>query len=163
MIFLTDHLILDAICDKVASNNFGLFVGWSIGSRDAVVSTLAVQLGNAPFDIDFFVEELIQLGWLTNETRIPHFYSSQQNEHLAVTPEGWLQWNHFDGTYLDEQGFSNSDEWIAAEPFLNHQYSGVEIFVSPPPSLPTPKKKQRSILDHWLPSIDEPTGNEGMD
>jgi hypothetical protein len=163
MIFLTDHLILDAICDKVASNNFGLFVGWSIGSRDAVASTLAVQFRQSILDIDFFVEELIQLGWLTNKTRIPPFYSNQEQEQLAVTPAGWLQWNHFDGTYLDEQGFSNSDEWIAAEPFLNHQYSGVEIFVSPSQSLPTQKKKQKSILDDWHPSVDETTGNEGMD
>jgi hypothetical protein len=159
MLLLKPQMFLDAICNEVGTHNYSLFVGWSIGQRDAVSTRLAEQFGCDLMTIDFELQELIDQGWLTPNTQIPDFYSGQDVEHLAITHDGWLQWTHFDGTYLDDLGFATVEEWRTDGIHNTPKLSCVEVFAFE--TTPTPKQiAGRSIYMPWSCSMDETTDSE---
>jgi hypothetical protein len=163
MLLLNPQMLLDAICNEVGTHNYSLFVGWSIGQRDAVLTKVVEQFGSFPMEIHFELQKLIDQGWLTPDTQIPDFYSGQDVEHLAITHDGWLKWTHFDEIYLDELGFATVEEWRADGIHNTTKRDCVEVFAfktkpTPKRIATTPKRiARRSIDEQWFCSMDETT------
>jgi hypothetical protein len=159
MLLLKPQMILDAICNEVGTHNYALFVGWSIGQMAAVASIVAERFGTDTATIGLALQEMIEQGWLTTDTQIPDSYSDQDEQHLAVTHEGWLEWTFFDDLYLDDRGFGSVQEWMTDGIKKTTQQTCVEVFAFKTKPAPT-QLPRRSIHEPWRASMDEPTDSE---
>lgn len=149
------QLILDTVCTRVGNQISPMFVGWSIGQREAVVSTLAECLGMTDAEIDEAVAELIENDLLTNQPNIPDWYSSQVKEHLGITHQGWRKWSCFEPLYLDDWSLDSIDDWLALGrvPEDDHQFP--EVFIGKPKAKAKAHRttiQPRSITEPWSPS-----------
>lgn len=150
------QLILDAVCTRVGNLISPMFVGWSIGQREAVVSTIAECLGMTDGEIDEAVAELIENDLLTNQPSIPDCYSSQVNENLGITHQGWQKWSGFDDLYVEDWGLDSLEAWSVSKRVPEDEHRHPEVFIGKPKAkAKTPhrtKIQPRSITKPWSPS-----------
>lgn len=141
------QLILDAICIAVGKETSPLFVGWSIGQREAVATVIADILGMDVPGINDVLQELIDNGFLSTNPHIPESYSGKGKEHLGITHEGWQRWSHFSDAYLSDWNVESLDEWWDSErvPADPHPFPEVFTFV---PTKPVKQKIWRSIFEN---------------
>lgn len=151
MLYPEPQFILDAVCSRVGNQIYPMFVGWSIGQREAVASIIAEWLGMTDATIDEAVATLIEKDLLTNQPITPDWYSGQDEEHLGITHQGWQKWSGFDEDYLEEVNLDSMDDWLAMERFPEDEYPFPEVFTIKRKTK-TPPRTHRSITEPWSPS-----------
>lgn len=133
MLFIDERRVLDHICDQVGRKLSPGMVGWSIGTRKAVVSEIASQLQESEDDVNEQIGGLVEAGYLQTSPKIAETSSAPDEEHLGITQQGWQRWSYFDETDCDDWDNLEFEEWLVWDGGINEppRPSYFEVFQSP--------------------------------